>query len=73
MKVDGSTYKLQSIKCIQADINRYTKEFRNLDITADPRFTTANEVFKAVAVKYKSTGKAATKSKKHPHDLQTVV
>ena len=48
---DGELYKLQSLKCIRAGINRYTKEHRNIDITADPSFSIANECFKACAVR----------------------
>ncbi len=47
---DGEMYKLQSLKCIRASINRYTKEKHNLDIIADTRFIKANEMFHAVTV-----------------------
>lgn len=48
-KVDGGDYKLQTLKCIRAGINRYTKEHRNLDIISDLHFTRTNEMFKAVS------------------------
>ena len=61
-KVDGDDYKLQSIKCIRAGINRWTKENRNLDIIADVRFTKANEIFKGVSKIVREKGKGSTKS-----------
>ena len=48
-RVNGEDYKLQSLKCIHAGINRWTKANRNLDIIADPRFSKANEIFKGVS------------------------
>lgn len=38
-KVKGGEYKLQTLKCICAGINRFTKEKRNLDIIKDLAFT----------------------------------
>ena len=73
-KSDCELYKLQSLKCIRAGINRHTNETRNLDIIADPSFSQANEVFKGVSVKTKSAGKGFTKSKRpiHPDDVDTM-
>ena len=48
-RVDGSEYKLQSIKCIRAGINRWTKSNRSVDIINDTKFTKANEIFKEIS------------------------
>lgn len=64
-KTDGEHYKLQSLKCVCAGINQYTKEHRNLDIIKDIGFTRSNEMFSAVSKKYKKNkkkGLATTKS-----------
>lgn len=61
-KVDGGEYKLQTLKCLRAGINRFTKEKRNLDITNDLKFTRTNEMFKAVSVKARKEGRGSTKS-----------
>ena len=61
-RVDGEEYKLQSIKCIRAGINRWTKANRNIDIINDVRFTRANEMFKGVSKIARQNGKATTKS-----------
>ena len=61
-RVDGEDYKLQSLKCIRAGINRWTKSNRNVDIIGDVRFTKANEIFKGVAKVSRQTGKGSTRS-----------
>ena len=61
-RVDGEDYKLQSIKCIRAGINRWTKSNRNTDIIGDVRFTKANEIFKGVSKIARENGKGTTKS-----------
>lgn len=61
-KAKGREYKLQSLKCIRAGLNRYMKEQRNLDIIKDLCFTRTNEMFKAVTVKAKKSGLGSTKS-----------
>ena len=61
-RIDGEDYKLQSIKCIRAGINRWTKANRNLDIISDVCFTRANEMFKGVSKIARETGKGSTKS-----------
>ncbi len=43
---NGEMYKLASLKCICAGLNRHFKETRSLDIISDPKFTKANEIFK---------------------------
>ena len=63
-KCDGDFYKLQSLKCIHAGINRKTKECRNLDIISDVHFSSANEVFKGVTKRSCVNGKGSTKSYK---------
>lgn len=61
-KVDGGQYKLQTLKCLRAGINRFTKEKRNLDIIQDVRFTRTNEMFKAVTTQARREGRGSTKS-----------
>lgn len=56
-KAKGSSYKLQTLKCIRAEINRYTKSERNLDIITDDHFKRTNEMFKAVSTKARKEGK----------------
>lgn len=70
-KVKGGDYKLQSLKCIRAGINRFTKANRNLDIINDTRFTQTNEMFKAVSTKARREGRGSTKSTPpiEPEDL----
>ncbi len=62
-KEGGVIYKLASIKCICASLNRHLKEKRNIDIIQDPHFIQANEMFCAVSVETKKQGKAVTISK----------
>ena len=73
-RMDGEDYKLQSIKCIHAGINRWTKANRNLDIITDPRFTKANEIFKGVSKIARQTGGAVTISHLviEPEDLEHI-
>ena len=61
-RVDGEDYKLQSIKCIRAGINRWTKANRNVEIISDVCFAKANEIFKGVSKMARENGKATTKS-----------
>ena len=61
-RLNGDDYKLQSMKCIRAGINRWTKSNRNMDIISDPRFAKANEIFKGVAKVARQTGRGSTKS-----------
>lgn len=70
-KAKGGEYKLQSLKCIRAGLNRYTKSTRNLDIIKDIRFTQTNEMFKAVSTKARREGRGSTKSTPpiEPEDL----
>ena len=73
-RVDGEDYKLQSIKCIRAGINRWTKSNKNCDIIQDPRFAKANEIFKGVAKIARQTGRGSTKSYPviEPEDLERI-
>lgn len=61
-KSKGGMYKLQSLKCIRAGINRYMKDKRNLDIISDIRFTKTNQMFKAVTSYTRKQGLGSTKS-----------
>ena len=65
---------MQSIKCIRAGINHWTKEHENIEIIADVRFSKANEMFKAVTTKLKLVGKGFTKSKEtiKPNDMKEI-
>ena len=60
-RMNGEVYKLQSLKCIRAGINRYTKAERNLDIISDVRFSRANELFKGKSKVVCKEGKGSTK------------
>ena len=60
-RTDGEEYKLQSIKCIRAGLNRHTKAKRNLDIISDVRFTQANELFKGKSKVICKQGKGSTR------------
>ena len=62
-KEGGEMYKLASMKCIRASLNRHIKEKRNIDIISGARFIQANEMFRAVSIKTKKQGKAVTVSK----------
>lgn len=55
-KAKGGDYKLQTLKCIRAGINRFTKEHRNIDIATDPTFSQTNDMFKAVTTKARKMG-----------------
>ncbi len=55
-------YKLQSLKCVRAGINRHLKETRGIDIISDPKFTKANEMFCRVSSLTRRKGLAHTKS-----------
>ena len=59
-----TNYKVQSLKCIRAAINQYTKEHRNLDIISDVRFAKPNEMFKGVSKDLYQKGKGMTESYK---------
>lgn len=61
-KVNGQEYKLQTLKCLRAGLNRYMKEKRNLDIIQDVKFTRTNEMFKAVTTKARKQGRGSTKN-----------
>ena len=54
---DGAEYKLSSIKCIRAGLNRHLKESRNVDIISDVRFAKTNELFHGVAAKARKEGR----------------
>ncbi len=56
---DGAEYKLSSIKCIRAGLNRHMKETRNIDIIADVRFAKTNELFCGVAAKARKEGRGS--------------
>ncbi len=56
----GERYKLQSLKCILAGLNRHFKETRNLDIISDPLFTKSNEMFKGVVKQICKMGLGST-------------
>ena len=55
-------YKLQSLKCIHAGLNRYLKEKRDLDIISNECFNRANMMFKGLAKKARTEGCATIDS-----------
>ncbi len=59
---DGSVYKLASLKCIRAGLNRHFKETLSIDIISDPCFTRSNQMFKGVAKVCRKKGVASTRS-----------
>ena len=59
--MSGELYAIQSLKCIQAGINRFTKEHRNLDIISDTCYAQCNEMFKGVMKQSKKNGKGTIK------------
>lgn len=73
-KVNGGDYKLQTLKCIRAGINRCTKEQRGLDIISDERFKKTNEMFKAVTTRARKEGRGSTKNTPpiEPEDLPLI-
>ena len=58
----GEMYKLQSLKCIRAGLNRYFKEERSVDIIADIHFNKTNEMFWGMAKITRKAGLRATNS-----------
>ncbi len=58
-KKKGGDYKVQSLKCIRAALNRHFKETRNLDIIA---FGKTNEMFKGITKKARREGRGSTES-----------
>lgn len=74
-KADGENdYKISTLKCIRAALNRHFKEKRGVDIISDPRFIQANEMFKGVARKAKKEGRGEVDSKPpiEPEDLKKI-
>lgn len=67
-------YKLSTLKCIRAAINRHYKEKRCLDILADKRFIRSNEMFQGVTRRAKFEGRGETQSKPaiEPEDLEAL-
>ena len=61
-KMDSKNYKLQSLKCIRAGINRYMKAEKGKDIISNENFVKANEMFEAVRVNAKKQGRGVKKS-----------
>ena len=61
-KVDGENYKLQSLKCIRAGINRYMKAEKGIDIISSDKFVKANEMFRGVGKQLRIHGLGSTKS-----------
>ncbi len=55
-------YKLQSLKCILAGLNRFIKEQRGIDIITDSRFHKTNEMFKGMAKVTCKAGLGSTSS-----------
>ena len=59
---DDKTYAIQTIKCIRAALNRYFRKQKGIDIVKDSEFVRSNEMFKAVCVESKKSGKGCKKS-----------
>lgn len=56
-------YKMSTLKCIRAAVNRYYKDKREIDIINDRRFIKCNEMFKGVTRKAKREGRGETNSR----------
>ena len=50
-------YSTQSMKCRRSALNRYFRKENGFDITKDGQFVKANEMFKAILVEAKKSGK----------------
>ena len=61
-KADGTDYKLQSLKCIRAGINRHMKSKRGIDIISNENFVRANEMFRGDGKQLRIKGKGLIKS-----------
>ena len=61
-KVDGENYKLQSLKCIHAGINRYMKAEKGIHIISNDKFVKANEMFRGVGKQLRIQGLGSVKS-----------
>ena len=61
-KTDGDNYKLQSIKCIRAGINRYMKAEKGVDIIANDKFVKVNEMFRGVDKQLRMSGLGSVKN-----------
>ena len=55
-------YSVQSMKCMRAALNRYFRKAMGIDIVKDQEFIRCNEMFKAVCVESKKSGKGIKKS-----------
>ena len=55
-------YSVQTLKCLRAGLNRYFRKEKGFDISKDPPFVRANEMFQAVLVESKKNGKGVRKS-----------
>lgn len=74
-KTDGENdYKISTLKCIRAALNRYFKGKHGLDIIADRRFIKTNEMVKGVTRKAKLDGRGEINSKPpiEPEDLKKI-
>lgn len=74
-KADGQgEYKISTLKCIRAALNRFFKETCSLDIIANPKFIRSNEMFQGVTKKAKEEGRGETNSMPpiEPEDLQRI-
>ena len=61
-KIDGGDYKVQSLKCLRAGINRYMKAERGIDIIDNENFVSANQMFRGVNKQKRIQGKGSTKT-----------
>ena len=55
-------YSVQTLKCLHSGLNRYFRKAKGIEITNDPMFVQANEMFEAVKVNAKKQGRGARKS-----------
>ena len=55
-------YSVQSMKCMRAALNRFFRKEMGIDIVKDQKFIRSNEMFQAVYVESKKSGKGVKKS-----------
>ena len=67
-------YSTQTVKCLRSALNRHFKKERGIDITKDHPFVKANEMFRAVLVECKKSGKGVQQHhpKISPIDLERI-
>ena len=71
-RTDDDDYKVSTMKCARAALNRYFKETRGLNIIEHPDFTQVCEYFKGIIKDHRAKGLGKTDSKPpmEPEDME---